>query len=75
MLAPGLVAFECRAIGGRNRGLRTDEAGGRTARDALVANERGDPASYSPGGIVGTGPIGFSGLRIIAKHPDRIISA
>jgi hypothetical protein len=32
-------------------------------------------ASYSPGDIVGMGSIGFSRLRIIAKPPDRIISA
>ena len=32
-------------------------------------------ASSSPGDIVGTGPIGFSCLRIIAEQPVRIICA
>jgi hypothetical protein len=36
---------------------------------------RGDRSLIFPGDIVGTGPIGFSCLRIIADHPVRIISA
>jgi uncharacterized damage-inducible protein DinB len=40
LLASGLVVLQSRPVGGRNRGLGTSQAGGRTARDALVADKR-----------------------------------